>query len=41
MIWMNTKTGEVADTLKEVVKATIENFRYYKIVTLHWVRIKA
>ena len=41
MYWMNTKTGEVVDTLKEAIRNTIDNLRYYHIWTLIWVRVKA
>lgn len=40
MVWMNCYTGEIADTLWEVIRYTIQNLIHYHFWAPKWARIE-
>lgn len=40
MVWMNSYTGEVVDTLWEAIRNTIENLIYYHFWSPKWERVE-
>lgn len=40
MVWMNSYTGEVVDTLWEVIRNTVENLVYYHFWAPKWERVE-
>ena len=39
-VYQNVKTGEIVDTVKEVIYNTIENFIKFHVITLRWVKVE-
>ena len=40
MVWMNCYTGEIVDTLREVIRNTIQNLIHYHFWAPTWIRIE-
>ena len=38
MVWMNTYTGEIVDTIWEVIRNTVENLIYFHFWAPKWKR---
>lgn len=40
-IYIDQLTGEVVDSLRDVIRTFICNFRDYRIISWHWKRVRS
>ena len=40
MVWMNTYTGEIVDTIWEVIRSTVENLIHFHFWAPKWKRVE-